>query len=104
MIHAYVYYPKPKISTHHNPSCTAIQKMGKEEQRSVNINAKTITKELGCFSTDEYQFGSTAQVNDMWLVIDFDDADFEAAVLKYVQRLIGKRYSPLAGIKIEEHC
>ncbi len=104
MLMAYVNYPNPKVSVHHDPSCGSIQKMGKQGQRLVRIDPATISVELGRFSSKEHTFAANPAGNDMWLEIDFGDADFETAVLGYVHRLIGRHYSPLARVGIENHC
>ncbi len=104
MLKVYVNYPNPKVSVHHNPSCGAIQKRGKPDQRLVRINPRTISAELERFSSKGYTFAANPVGNDMWLEIDFSDADFEAAVLGYVHRLIGRHYSPLATVEVENHC
>jgi hypothetical protein len=104
MLSVYINYPNPKVSVHHDPSCGAIQKMGKQDQRHIRIDQKTISAELGRFAAKEHTFASNPEGNDMWLEIDFGDANFEAAVLNYVHRLIGQHYSPLAGVAVQNHC
>lgn len=105
MLKAYLNYPQSKVSVHRNPSCSNIEKMSKPNQRSVQIDLQKISEELQRFSENEHKFASEAKWNDMWITIDFDDPDFEDAVLAYVHRLISKRYSPFARIRIERpHC
>jgi hypothetical protein len=104
MLIAYVNYPNPKVSVHHDPSCAEIQKMAKAGQRRVRIDPKTISAELHRFKAKEYAFAATAARNDMWLEVDFGGADFEAAVIAYVHRLIGEHYPPLAKVAIGSHC
>jgi hypothetical protein len=78
--------------------------MGKQIQRSVLINTKSISTELQAFAAKKYTFSATAKRNDMWINIDFADSDFELAVLAYVHRLLGKHYAPFASIRIAQHC
>jgi hypothetical protein len=104
MLKAYNNYPNPKVRVHHNRSCAEIQKMGKVAQRVVHIGFRTISAELQRFSNKEHTFAANPAANDMWLEIEFGDTDFEAAVLAYVHRLIGKHYSPLSKVGIEQHC
>lgn len=104
MLRAYVNYPNPKVSVHRDPSCGAIQKMAKPRQRVVRIDPQSISAELQHFRAKHYTFAANPAGNDMWLEADFGDTDFEAAVIAYVHRLIGKHYSPLARVAIEEHC
>jgi hypothetical protein len=42
MLKAYANYLRPKMSAHRNPSCSDIQKMGKQSQRSVRIDARCL--------------------------------------------------------------
>ena len=104
MLKVYINYPNPKISVHCDPSCGAIQKMSKADQRLVLIDRTTISAELQRFADKEYTFAANPAGNDMWLQIDFGDEEFESAVLRYVQHLIGQHYSPLAGVEIQKHC
>ncbi len=104
MLKAYVNYPNPKVSVHHDPSCGQIQKMAKPGQRLIRIDSKTISVELQHFTSKKYTFTANPAGNDMWLEIDFGDPSFEAAVLGYLHRLIGKHYSPFAKVDLEEHC
>jgi hypothetical protein len=39
----------------------------------------------------------------MWLEVDFDDAEFEAAVVRHIRRLLGTYYRPLAQAPIDAH-
>lgn len=104
MLKAYVNYPNPKVSVHHDPSCGAIRKMAKPSQRLVRIDAGSISAELQRFRAKGYTFAANPAGNDMWVEADFADPDFEAAVIAYVHRLIGRHYSPLARVAIEKHC
>jgi len=104
MLKAYVNYPNPKVTVHHDPSCAAIQKMAKLSQRLVRINPKTISDELQRFKAKEYAFAANAAGNDMWIEADFGDANFETSVIAYVHHLIGEHYPPLAKVAIGKHC
>lgn len=103
MMKVYVNYPEPKFRIHRNPSCAEIYKMKKPGQRHIRIDIDTVSAELWRFANKEHTFNSN-ESNDMWLDIEFDDADFEISVLKYVHRLIGKYYAPLGRIKPDIHC
>jgi len=104
MTKVYVNYPNPKFSIHHDPLCTEVRKMGKTDQRHIRIDIDSVSTELGRFANKKYTFNSNARSNDMWLDIEFGDADFEKSVLKYVRRLIGKHYAPLGKAKLTTHC
>jgi hypothetical protein len=104
MLMAYVNYPNPRLTIHANLSCGDIQKMRKPEQRYKRIDLMSVSGELQRFQSKEYTFATNPAGNDMWLEVDFNDADFEGAVIAYVQRLIGAHYSPLARVVIDRHC
>jgi Zn-dependent M32 family carboxypeptidase len=78
--------------------------MGKQSQRSVLISTQSISTELQAFASKKYTFSATANRNDMWITVDFEDSDFEDAVMGYAHRLIGKHYAPLASVSIAKHC
>ncbi len=104
MLKAYVNYPNPKVRVHQDPSCGAVQKRAKAGQRLVRIDATSISAELQRFIAKGYTFAANPAGNDMWLAVDFGDAEFEAAVIAYVHRLIGARYPPLARVAVQKHC
>jgi hypothetical protein len=104
MIHVYVNYPIPKFSVHENSSCATIGKHRKEKQLLVRLDVDTLSDELRRFAEKEYVFTANPAGNDMWLDIDFRDREFEYAVLRYVQKLIGRHYTPLARCEIQTHC
>jgi len=103
MIKAYVNYPNPHITAHQELSCGDIQKMRKADQRYIIINMSTISGEIRKFSNKEYVFAAHPGANDMWLEIDFENLNFERALLDYIHILIGKYYSPFVDITIEKH-
>jgi hypothetical protein len=103
MLKVYVNYPNPKLTVHQNPSCGAIQKMAKSGQRLVRIDAAAISAELQRFMGKGYTFAANPAENDMWLEVEFADAQFEAAVVAFVHRLIGGQYPPLARAIVHTH-
>lgn len=106
MLHVYLYYPDPKISTHSNSECNEIQKMGKSDQRTHPINRDTISEQLRMIHAHErpYQFSSYSELNDMWLQVDFQDAEFEEAVVHHIHRLISQHYKPFGRVSVIPHC
>lgn len=104
MTKVYVNYPDPKFSIHHDPLCAEVCKMGKTGQRHIRIDIDSASTELQRFANKKHTFSSNAGSNDMWLDIEFEDADFEKSVLKYVRRLIVKRYASLGKAKLTTHC
>ncbi len=104
MISTYINYPNRKFSAHFDPGCASIRSHEKQGQRVVELNHQSVSRELLKFAKDEHKFASEKDFNDMWLVVDFDDAEFERDVVNHIWRLLAKRYTPFRGINIDEHC
>lgn len=104
MLKAYLNYPNSKVSVHYDLSCRQIQKMAKPHQRVVRIDQSSISAELQRFIMEQHDFASKPAENDMWIELDFTDAEFEFAVLGYLHRIVGKRYKRFSAAKIERHC
>jgi hypothetical protein len=104
MLNVYLYYPIPRICVHESANCADIGKMQKLGQRHVRLDPESVSEELAKFHGKQYKFASDASSNDMWLEIDFADAEFERALLDHVRRLLGKQYTGFSGVKIETHC
>ena len=104
MTKAYVNYPNPHITLHGDPSCGEVGKMRKANQRELAITPATISQALTQVSDAHFRLGADASINDVWLTIDFDDREFEEAIVRHVHRLLRQRYSRLAGATIERHC
>jgi hypothetical protein len=104
MIKAYINYPNTHITAHYDPSCGNIQAQRKSEQRYIRIHISTISRELQNFQKNKYPLGSSQEVNDMWLEIDFQDYLFEMNVLEFICRLLGNHYKPFVGLKPTTHC
>jgi len=102
----YVNYPNSKFSIHHNPFplCEEVCKKRKPGQRHIRIDTDSASTELQRFANKEHTFGSNAESNDMWLDIEFKDADREMSVLNCVHQLIGKRYARLGRVEPTIHC
>jgi hypothetical protein len=104
MMKAYLNHPNSKVRAHYDLSCRQFQKMAKSNQRLVRINAGSISAELQRFIMQQHNFAPNADENDMWIELDFADAEFELALLGYLLQLVGNRYKRLAAITIERHC
>jgi hypothetical protein len=61
-------------------------------------------RRVAALAAKDYAVAANPAGNDMWLQIDFGEESFEGAVLRYVQHLIAKHYSPLAKVEIHNHC
>lgn len=105
MIMVYLYSPHARISAHRDPNCTAVQQMRKPNQRVYQINNDTISAELRKIQArdGQYQFASTAELNDMWLAVDFQDEVFEKAVVRHVQKLLSLRYESFHNTTVTFH-
>ena len=101
---AYFNYPEDRVSIHGRAACPEIRKRRKEGQRIVEIDVHTIARELANFRGREYRFSATSKSNDMWVKVSFGDSEFEEAVIRYVHRLLGKRYQPFRRARIATHC
>lgn len=104
MLRIYVNYPNPRVTVHADPSCGYVRMMDKPQQRVVRIDPSTISVEIQRFIGKQYTFASQPDSNDMWLEIDFNDREFEEAVLWYVHRCLGRHYKPLRDSQIKTHC
>ncbi len=103
MLKAYINHPDPHITAHFDSSCRSIQSHDKQDQRYLTLNIDTLTAELNKFKTKGYRFG-TYPYNDMWVEIDFQDREFEFAVLEFVCKLLGKNYKPFSNLSPKIHC
>jgi hypothetical protein len=89
---------------HRDSDCGNVQAQRKADQRYCRIRIKTIAEELQNFKDKKYPFAANPERNDMWLEIDFNDQDFEMAVLEYIAGILGQYYSPFRLIKPQVHC
>jgi hypothetical protein len=103
MITVYINYPKPHFTLHSDPSCVEVHKQRKTDQRKVRVNRSTMSSELDRFAGKYYGFAAQASLNDIWLEVDFDHAEFERAVVGYIRRLLGDHYAPFAHAPIAIH-
>lgn len=104
MLWAYFNYPNSKIRIHGQEDCSEIGKMQKVGQRSVQVDRTSISPELQKFSIKTYRFAADPTSNDLWLLVNFGDSDFEAAVVEYIQRLLAADYSRFRTVRIDRHC
>jgi hypothetical protein len=104
MLRVYFNYPNAQVTVHKDGRCASVQQQRKEGQRRVQLNIRTISNELSKLSEKAYRFASQAELNDMWLDIDFNDEKFERALVDYVRVLLAQHYKPFAGVKVSVHC
>ncbi len=102
-MHAYFNYPNKHV-TLHATGCGRVQQEHKINQRRIHLTFDALGEELQRFVKQEHAFASQAANNDMWLEFDFGDREFEEAVVAFIQRLLGQRYSAFRNCKPEWHC
>ena len=104
MLRAYINYPNAQVTIHGDITCSFVRQRNKAAQRTVRLNVRTLSSELGKFSDKAYRFASEAALNDMWIEVDFGDEAFERAVVGYVKTLLARHYRPFAGVRVTGHC
>ncbi len=103
MIHVYINYPNTRASAHSDRSCARIQQAHKDNQRVIEFTRSSLGRQFARVESG-LRFGSSRDINDLWLRIDLGDNEFEHAVAKHVLVLLGRRYRPFAGLELERHC
>jgi hypothetical protein len=104
MIKAYFNYLDPAVTVHQNPNC-AHAKVGPDQRiRHVLINADSLSKELARFRNNKYRFAEEPGLNDVWLILDFQDPEFETALVRHLKRIVGLLYSPIKSCEVRVHC
>ena len=104
MIKAYINYNDPSITVHRNPLCNNANVGPDQKIRHVMLNESSISKELDRFRNSKHRFSEELYMNDMWLIFDFQDLEFEIALLSYLKQLAGLSNSTIKNCKIQEHC
>jgi hypothetical protein len=101
MIKVYINYPVTHITIHSDPNCRF---KPKPNQRNIIINLSTLSSELEKFFNNEYRFIPKAITNGMWLQINFNDLEFERAVVEYIRKLLSMHHEPFKRVIVKEHC
>ena len=101
---AYISYGEEKITVHKFADCE-LAKVGPDEKiRHVMLNQESISRELDRFRNRKHDFSGEPGMGDMWLIFDFQDADFEMALLEYVKKLIGFSNNTIGKSATDVHC
>ena len=104
MIKAYINYNEPSITIHTNPLCDKAN-VGPEEQiRHIMLSPDFLSKEHDRFKNNKHHFTDEPNMGDMWLIFDFQDTEFEIALLNYLKKLIGRNNNKIKNCKTREHC
>jgi hypothetical protein len=104
MLRAHLHYSDSRVSLHGDADCARVRQARSGAQRCVFLEPETLGAELERFIHGEYGFRLREAADDMWLDVDFRDAEFERALVDYILRLIGARCAPLRNPPIEQHC
>ena len=104
MIKVYINALAARVTIHNNPNCGAAQIKINEDQRTVLINTDSLSRELRRFRRNEYRFVAEAGMNDLWLILDFQDGEFENALANYLKRLVGERLETAGNWDVRTHC
>lgn len=104
MIKVYINAIDARVAIHNNPNCSSAQIRINEDQRTVLINTDSLSRELRRFRKNEYPFVAEAGMNDMWLILDFQDEEFENALAHYLKRLVGTRLETAGNWDVQMHC
>jgi hypothetical protein len=43
-------------------------------------------------------------MNDIWLILDFQDAEFENALASYLKRLVARGHKTAGNWELQVHC
>jgi len=104
MIQAYFNYPNSRVVVHTNPDCIYFHEHRRPGKRVITLNSQSIGIEIEKFRQKKYSFCPMPIWNDLWLVVDFGDQDFEESVVRHIHRLLANRYRPFAAVQPRRHC
>lgn len=104
MLQFYLNYPEKRVTVHRVAACRLIQMMNKQNQREVKITLPTLSVELQKFLDNAHRFGSTPDVNDMWVALDLQSEPLELAVVDFIQQVLARQYKPFANSQVVIHC
>ena len=88
---------------HANENCGHFRQQHKSGQ-IVILNTSSLSAEIKQFAEKAYRFSAQAEVNDIWLEIDFNDSEFERAVVAHIRKILAEHYTPFSRVHVEEHC
>lgn len=104
MIKLYINPADARVILHNNPNCDSARIRVNQDQRTILVNTDSLSRELRRFRNNEYRFAAEAGMSDVWVMLDFQDAEFENALARYLQRLVGQRHKPAGGWELQAHC
>ncbi len=101
---AYINYPQPHFTVHHDPMCQEPQKHHKDIQRTATITRDNLLTVLSDFAKGEYRFAANRERNDMLLDISLSSPKHEESLVYIIQELLSQRYSPFGDAPVNVHC
>ena len=104
MIKAYVNSTDARVTIHNNPNCASARITVNQDQRTVLVNTDSLSRELRRFRNNEYRLLDNAGMNDVWLILDFQDAEFENALAGYLKRLVARGHKTAVDWELQVHC
>ena len=104
MIKAYINYNDPSITIHKNTLCDKANVGPEERIRHVMLNPDFLSKEHNRFKNNKHRFSDEPYMSNMWIILDFQDKEFEIALVGYLKKLIGLNNSTIKNCKTQEHC
>ena len=96
MTSIYIDYPDPHFAARVGVTAAERFRHGDIQRRVIRITPQTFSEDVRPFLVREVPFGASSGLNDLYLELDFDNVEFEAAIGKYLQAILGERYRPLA--------
>jgi hypothetical protein len=104
MIKAYLNSTDARVTIHNNPNCVIARITVNQDQRTVLLNTDSLSRELRRFRNNEYRLLAEAGMNDIWLILDFQDPEFENALASYLKRIVAQRYKTAGSWELQVHC
>ena len=101
---AYTNRQEARITIHKFDLCEDAKVGPDEKIRHVLLNPGSISKELDRFRNNKHPFSEEPYMNDMWLIFDFQDGEFEVALMKYIMKLIGFSDTTIGNSEMHVHC
>jgi hypothetical protein len=96
MTSVYIDYPTREFCVKEGVRSADRFKHDKPNRRVVHLTHQNFSSEIRKFTGRQVQFSSTAEYNDLYVDLDFNDTEFEKATCLYIKRLLGERYTPIA--------
>lgn len=103
MIKAYLNLSESRVTIHQNPNCPHAKVGPDEDHRHLLINTDNLSKELSRFGSNGHKFASQPGLNDMWLILDLLDSEFEKAVAAHIRRLVGRHHESFEKSELRLH-